>query len=941
MGKEGKRMRKERIKAIIFSVCLIFGVLGLVIFKSDQLGFLLSLIFIILGVVNGKNIYEEIGDLIRDIKKNNRSKNVHKEIEKNFEEGQQCLMENQPNRAVECFGLVIQIGTEEEEFRQYAIDALDLLATLYDTGRVKQSVVEVNKQKAVSYYEQLVQFSDKPVYYEKLGDIQMDWQNYSKALDFYREAADFGSQYAMERLAHIYEDGITKQDPVTFMTQKVLPCNLNIALEWYRKLDNKGNPVGKSGINRIEAMLSNKDYLEKRALEEQLESIARQRELDKVKTCYNVEPITQFTYELKENKVDNYVMQFPIGFKEFFDEEIDQPYFSKAGEENAYRLYVDYVCVPSESPRTIESYLLYQNDYCIDPTSIKPYVTQYMDGIFASYVGEEKQEVLTFAFAKQNRYVGVKCVSYNKAAANTFREVTYTVVNSICCLPIEENQPDSNNRIEKQYYNDAVYFYNIGDIPLALEYAKTGKQLGSTDCSSLIMEIYCDTDTSYHDFNMAVKYGGELFAVEPSAMLAFQLGSIYETQLHNLERAKEWYEKAHELGHDAAAFYLGRCYYYGLGKNMRDGKKALTYFKEAMANGVKDAAIYIEDIERIGNQDLQEYISELERVTFEENNKDTAYQIARYKKNQIFYLADEGEVEEAYMLAIRLKSAEAAYELATDYKNRENASMQELDKAKKLIVTAYDLGYQDLSQTELYDIMVEKEKAGIPDSGRKEFYKKLAMQGYMPAIEKLIKDSGQLTDELMEIYKTVVDKVKAGNKDALKVMRCFERTYPELVKKEENHFLQKNRISNSYFSIEVPPYYPVEKSEEGGIIKLPDYQVEFFVSEPPIEIKSEDDLVKVFGMMTELGKSDEHFERIIINGSLFGVSMITQEDSKYLLQLLFMGEKNQYMFKTESKDKTFLEKARTEIREIAETIQETGTAYMGNGEKVGTGIQTY
>ena len=74
MGKEGKRMRKERIKAIIFSVCLIFGVLGLVIFKSDQLGFLLSLIFIILGVVNGKNIYEEIGDLIRDIKKNNRSK---------------------------------------------------------------------------------------------------------------------------------------------------------------------------------------------------------------------------------------------------------------------------------------------------------------------------------------------------------------------------------------------------------------------------------------------------------------------------------------------------------------------------------------------------------------------------------------------------------------------------------------------------------------------------------------------------------------------------------------------------------------------------------------------------------------------------------------------------------------------------------------------------
>ncbi|MBQ2276435.1 MAG: sel1 repeat family protein, partial [Lachnospiraceae bacterium] len=349
-------MRKERIKAIIFSVCLIFGVLGLVIFKSDQLGFLLSLIFIILGVVNGKNIYEEMGDLIRDIKKNSRNKNVHKEIEKNFEEGQQCLMENQPNRAVECFGLVIQIGTEEEEFRQYAIDALDLLATLYDTGRVKQSVVEVNKQKAVSYYEQLVQFSDKPVYYEKLGDIQMDWQNYSKALDFYREAADFGSQYAMERLAHIYEDGITKQDPVTFMTQKVLPCNLNIALEWYRKLDNKGNPVGKSGINRIEAMLSNKDYLEKRALEEQLDSIERQRELDKVKTCYNVEPITQFTYELKENKVDNYVMQFPIGFKEFFDEEIDQPYFSKAGEENAYRLYVDYVCVPSESPRTIESY---------------------------------------------------------------------------------------------------------------------------------------------------------------------------------------------------------------------------------------------------------------------------------------------------------------------------------------------------------------------------------------------------------------------------------------------------------------------------------------------------------------------------------------------------------------------------------------------------------
>ena len=86
------------------------------------------------------------------------------------------------------------------------------------------------------------------------------------------------------------------------------------------------------------------------------------------------------------------------------------------------------------------------------------------------------------------------------------------------------------------------------------------------------------------------------------------------------------------------------------------------YLKKALENGIYEAEPYIRDIESLGDPgELQATIDKWERAV-QEGIADTAFKVAMNKKEQVFYLADDEEIEQAFLKAIELGSVQAAYE---------------------------------------------------------------------------------------------------------------------------------------------------------------------------------------------------------------------------------------------------------------------------------------
>ena len=252
---------------------------------------------------------------------------------------------------------------------------------------------------------------------------------------------------------------------------------------------------------------------------------------------------------------------------------------------------------------------------------------------------------------------------------SAYEEIIFEIANSFAFVNPSIVSEDSRNRKENQYYSEAAFYYGLDQYSLALEYAKKAQKAGSNKASYLIIELYYDDESPYNNLQKAVSYAEELFEKEPTADIAFLAGNTYE-KLKTYERALEWYEKAYGMKHKRVPFYLGRLYYYGVLRVKRNGRKALAYYKEALKNGIKEAQAYIDDIESLGYQDLQETIDRLEAAV-RNNDPEKAYEVAMKKKDQVFYLASDKEIENAFVVAYQLGNINAAYELGCIMRNAE------------------------------------------------------------------------------------------------------------------------------------------------------------------------------------------------------------------------------------------------------------------------------
>ena len=383
--------------------------------------------------------------------------------------------------------------------------------------------------------------------------------------------------------------------------------------------------------------------------------------------------------------------------------------------------------------------------------------------------------IVSFVFKQKNRWACIRFVCSTMDIMEQYNEIIFEVANSFAFVIPTLLSDKSANRTEIQYYNEALYYYNMEDYDKAMENAGIALQHGSIQASYLLIELYYDEDSPYRDIDKTISYAQQLFDSNKDPDLAFLIGTIYDQQLKRYHDAKVWYENADRLHHKRVPFYLGRFYYYGLvDDGKRDGEKALSYLKRALENGIFEAEPYIKDIESLGDPgQLQPTVEMWERAV-KEGIPDTAFKVAMNKKEQVFYMASDHEIEQAFLRAIELGSVQAAYEYGVYCENKEkdenyNGPVKSLD----YFYQAYEAGYEEFSKEYLYKVIENKISKGVSDEEKKRLYYDVGKKGSIPAVKNLLDMTPTLTPELDELYEGLKDVVRAGDVDALSSMHLI------------------------------------------------------------------------------------------------------------------------------------------------------------------------
>ena len=281
----------------------------------------------------------------------------------------------------------------------------------------------------------------------------------------------------------------------------------------------------------------------------------------------------------------------------------DEEYYAPSHTYSDFAIYVTYTTVPKESERTIDDYLYYMNDAYDCEVNITKYITEYANGISARFYHKDLDKgVVSFVFKQKNRWACLRFICTTMDIMEQYNEIIFEVANSFAFVVPTLLSDKSANRMEIQYYNEALYYYNLEDYDKAMKNATIALQHGSSQASYLLIELYYDEDSPYRDISKTISFAQQLFESNKDPDLAFLIGTIYDQQLHQYYDAKTWYENADRLHHKRVPFYLGRFYYYGLvDGGERNGEKALSYLKRAVENGIMEAEPYIKDIEALGD----------------------------------------------------------------------------------------------------------------------------------------------------------------------------------------------------------------------------------------------------------------------------------------------------------------------------------------------------
>lgn len=856
-------------------------------------------------------------------------------VEKQYNKAMELIEHGISEEAIKALNQIADIGMMEMQYQQYGCDALKILGEVYETGKYQNIKAKVDRELAAKYYERYIKLVEDGNLFYKLGLLMLDIQNFSKAITYLEKAASYDVGLAYMRLGDIYEKGLNRIDANGQKSDFIVPIDIEKAKSWYQKLADKGDDKAKACVERIEYNATHADSIEFEEKDKIYSQISEKRKAKGVEFRYKANDATklQYQYTYIHDQVEGYIHKLPKDWVKSIDADTDEEYYAPSHTYTDFAIYVTYTTVPKDSERKIDDYLYYQNDaYDID-LNITPYITEYANGISARFYHKEIDKgIVTFVFKQKNRWACLRFVCSNMDIMEQYNEIIFEVANSFAFVIPTLLSNKSANRTEIQYYNEAVYYYNMEDYDKAMDNAMIALQHGSTKASYLLIELYYDEDSPYRDISKTISYAQQLFDSNKDPDLAFLIGTIYDQQLKNYIQAKEWYENADRLQHKRVPFYLGRFYYYGLLNGKRDGEKALSYLKKALENGIFEAEPYIRDIESLGDaSQLQSTIDMWERAVAE-GIADTAFKVAMNKKEQVFYLADNDEIEQAFMKAVELGSVQAAYEYGAYCRAKEkeegyHGPIKSLDYFYK----AYEAGYEDFSKEYLYQVIEHKISQGVSDTEKMKLYHDVAKKGSIPAVKQYLAMVSSLNQQVKDLYEGLKEIVRAGDVDALSSMYLIENQFKELLNPVESD--SNKVIQNKFFRLQVPKSCTAVINDEGGTIRFADSVVEFAVAEMPVRVDTEEEYNKVFNLIYKEYAGEENSEILVANSRMVGSGMLTRKGGNNRYSILLISSKNQYLFKLSSIDRRELMRFKEQALEIALTLVESGEIYVATGDK--------
>lgn len=856
-------------------------------------------------------------------------------VEKQYNKAQELIQHGISEEAIKALNQIADIGMMEMQYQQFGCEALKILGEVYETGKYQNIQTKVDREMAAKYYERYIKLVEDGNLLYKLGLLMLDLQNFSKAITYLEKAASYNVSQAFMRLGDIYEKGLNRIDEFGQKSDFVVPIDIEKAKSWYQKLADKGDDKAKAAVERIEYNATHADSIEFEEKDKIYSEILEKRKARGIEFRYKAQDATklQYQYTYVHDQVEGYIHKLPKDWVKSIDVDTDEEYYAPSHTYTDFAIYVTYTTVPKDSERRIDDYLYYMNEaYDLD-INITPYITEYANGISARFYHKEIDKgIVTFVFKQKNRWACLRFICSTMDIMEQYNEIIFEVANSFAFVIPTLLSNKSANRTEIQYYNEALYYYNMEDYDKAMHYATTALQNGSEKASYLLIELYFDEDSPYRDINKTISYAKQLFEANKDPDLAFLIGTIYDQQLKNYVEAKSWYENADRLNHKRVPFYLGRFYYYGLVGGKRDGVKALEYLKKALENGIFEAEPYIRDIESLGEPEkLQATIDMWERAV-NEGIADTAFKVAMNKREQVFYLASDEEIEQAFAKAIELGSVQAAYEYGAYCQAKEkeegySGSIRSLD----YFYQAYEAGYEDFGKEYLYQVVEHKISKGVTPEEKQSLYYDVAKKGSIPALKQLLGLVTSLDQSMIDLYEGLKEVVKQGDVDALSCMHLIEEQFKELLNPKENS--SNKVIQNKFFRLQVPKSCTAVINDEGGTIRFADSVVEFAVAEMPVNVNSEEEYNKIFNLIYSEYADEENSEILVANSRMVGSGMLTRKAGNNKYSILLISSKNQYLFKLSSIDRRELMRFKEQALEIALTLVESGEIYVATGEK--------
>lgn len=859
----------------------------------------------------------------------NKRKPAKSNVELQYDKAINLMENGNAEEAVEILEKIVDIAIVDQQYKNFGMDALKIMAELFETGKYSNCTTEVDKAKACKYYEKYTKFSKDGEIIYKLAKMLLEIQNFSKAITYFEKATECGIKAAYINLGNIYENGLNRIDQYGNKSDYVVPVDYEKAMMWYKKLADQGDSKAQASYERVEYASQHTDSIEFEEKDKLYTAIAEARRAKGKEPKYKAIEASrlQYQYTYVHNQVDGYIHKLPKDWVKTINEATDEEYYAPSLTYKDFAMYVTYDSIPRDSKKTLENYLRYCNDAFDEELQLKAYITEYADGVCTTFYHKEMEKgVVTFAFYQGKRLACMRFVCATMEIIEQYEEIIFECANSFAFVDPTLVSDQSLNRKDNQYYSEAVYCYYLEDYEGAMAAAKQALKLGSIKASYLLIELYFDNDSPYKDIEKTISYAKQLFEATKDPDLAFLLGNIYDQQLKDYMKALNWYEHAHRLGHKRVAFYLGRIYYYGVLRTKRDGAKALEYFKEAQANGILEAEAYIKDIEELGAEDLQQSVEKLERAV-EAGSATAALKIALYKQSQVFYIANSYEIEKAFLEALGLGSYQAAYELGKIYQLQEaDENYHGEKKSLSYFEQAYDNGFEDFDKDNLFKVIEYKAAQITSIGGKIDLYLHSAKMGYVPAVDKILELAETKTSKIDELYNELIEIAETGDDSAIVSMNKLEKKFNELVIKKPRD--GEKVIENKFFRLCVPKECTAVINDDGGTIKFADSVVEFAVAEMPVNAEEEDNYLKIYKLILSEYLPDENAEIIIANSRMIGSGMREAKNNIHSYSILLISSKNQYMFKLSSRDRREMMMFKDKVLDIAKSLVETGEIYV-------------